>query len=103
MRFNETSLRTGYDPSRQVFDFYLVHGGQYAADFQFKEIPDGQRVSPSFSLSEGAMQGLMDALWNSGVRPTNPRKEGSLEIMERHLNDMRAIAFSQLGVNPNGE
>ena len=66
---------------------------------QFVEIPEGSPVNPTFSLEYQEAQELMDALWNVGLRPTHGKSStGQLEAVERHLTDMRPIAFSKLAV-----
>jgi len=41
----------------------------------------------------------MDDLWAAGVRPTEGTgSAGSLSATEKHLSDMRIIAFNQLGI-----
>lgn len=40
----------------------------------------------------------MDQLWNCGLRPTEGSgSAGSLAATQRHLEDMRKIAFNTLG------
>ena len=42
---------------------------------------------------------LMDDLWNMGIRPTNIRyKDDTLQATNRHLDDLRTIAFHKLGI-----
>lgn len=46
-------------------------------------------------------QELMDMLWSCGLRPTQGKSSiGQLEAVERHLADMRAIAFNKLEIKP---
>ena len=41
----------------------------------------------------------MDSLWACGLRPTQGKQsEGQVAAVERHLADMRAIAFTKLEV-----
>lgn len=50
-------------------------------------------------LDERAVQLLMDDLWQCGVRPTNKvGTVGQLQATEKHLDDMRNIAFNRLGI-----
>lgn len=49
---------------------------------------------PAFEMSCEDCQGLMDELWNVGIRPTEGTgSAGSLAATERHLADMRALVF----------
>lgn len=44
-------------------------------------------------------QGLMDDLWNAGVRPTDGNgSAGAMRAAERHIADLRAVAFKTLGI-----
>jgi len=46
-------------------------------------------------IEADAAQRLIDGLWDMGLRPTNhPR--GELPALQRHLEDMRRIAFGAL-------
>lgn len=45
-----------------------------------------------------AIQSLMDQLWSMGVRPADVGTAGHLAATTKHLEDMRAIAFSHLEV-----
>ena len=47
-------------------------------------------------LSDEDAQKLIDALWNSGVRPSNIVQErSSLESTKYHLEDMRRLVFDE--------
>lgn len=50
----------------------------------------------SLSLKYEECQKLMDALWNSGVRPTEVGSPGQLAALSAHLKDMQKIAFMLL-------
>ena len=49
-------------------------------------------------LPLGIEQTLMDSLWSMGIRPSDRRYEQEADLRERHLLDMRSIAFSRLGL-----
>lgn len=54
-------------------------------------------IEPFAELDTTAAQRLMDELWSCGIRPTEGRgSAGSLAATERHLDDMRRIAFGAL-------
>jgi hypothetical protein len=56
--------------------------------------------APIAALSMDSAQGLMDELWRCGLRPSEGTgSAGSLAATERHLKDMRAIAFDLLQMN----
>jgi hypothetical protein len=67
---------------------------------QFTEGREGECIiDPTFSLPYEQAQELMNALWNIGLRPVQGKQsEGQVAAVERHLADMRAIAFSRLEI-----
>jgi hypothetical protein len=57
-------------------------------------------VPPTLSLRTATAQHLMDQLWQCGLRPTEGTgSAGSLAATQRHLDDMRKIAFTALEIN----
>lgn len=55
---------------------------------------DFEHIAPTLSMQVETAQALMDELWRCGLRPTEGTgSAGSLAATERHLADMRAIAF----------
>lgn len=72
--------------SREVFD-----------EISTREVEDYERTSHFCAIEMGAAQRLMDDLWNCGLRPTEGRgSAGQLEAVQRHLDDMKKIAFDLL-------
>jgi hypothetical protein len=66
---------------------------------EFVERPEATYVTPTLQLDHQAAQLMMDQLWNCGVRPSEGSgSAGSLAATERHLADMRKIAFNQLHI-----
>lgn len=56
--------------------------------------------SPTMTLTPSEAKGLMDALWNCGVRPSNGAGNvGQLGATEKHLEDMRRLVFESSGSN----
>lgn len=50
-------------------------------------------------LSQKDAQVLMDDLWRCGLRPTEGRgSAGAMSATQRHLEDMRKIAFNKLEI-----
>ena len=44
-------------------------------------------------------QELMDMLWDCGLRPAQSKSSaGQVEAIQRHLADMRTIAFNRLEI-----
>jgi hypothetical protein len=72
-----------------------------AKSLEFAELPLGAPADPTFNLDGQEAQELMDMLWNCGLRPTQGKSSvGQLDAVERHLADMRAIAFNKLEIKP---
>jgi hypothetical protein len=56
-------------------------------------------VEPTLRIDMDAAQTLMDDLWQAGLRPTDGAgSAGAMRATEKHLHDMRKIAFRQLGI-----
>lgn len=59
----------------------------------------GQYAPPTLQLPQRTAQQLIDELWFCGLRPTEGSgSAGSLAATERHLSDMRAMAFASLKI-----
>lgn len=65
---------------------------------------DREQVEPTLHFHGSSAVALMNALWDAGVRPTiknyDPVKE--IEAINRHLADMRHIAFAKLNIKVGG-
>lgn len=62
----------------------------------------GLLADPTMRIRAEEAQMLMDELWRCGLRPTEGTgSAGSLAATERHLADMRKIAFGFLDAKPN--
>jgi len=74
------------------------HGGYVIKEVEFKKQENGEYIKPFLSLSEEQAQSLMDALWSVGCRPSEGHgSTGQLAATEKHLEDMRKIAFTVIG------
>lgn len=61
----------------------------------------GAICEPTCTINRTEAQVLMDDLWACGIRPTEGAgSAGSLKATERHLEDMRRIAFELLIEKP---
>lgn len=59
-----------------------------------------QLIPPFMALPIEAAQALMDELWSVGLRPSEGTgSAGSLAATERHLNDMKTIAWHALKID----
>ena len=58
---------------------------------------DGYESSPLMQIDNDTAQQFMDQLWTCGIRPSEGTgSAGQLAATERHLSDMKAIAFGLL-------
>lgn len=55
---------------------------------------EGSFTPPTFVMDEDKFQLLIDELWNQGYRPSKYENDGSAQ--EKHLQDMRRIAFQYI-------
>lgn len=81
----------------------LEHGNKcsFAEPVIFTGRSAGERVGPFIELEMTAAQLLMDELWGCGLRPSEGSgSAGSLAATERHLADMKTLAFHALKVQP---
>lgn len=71
-----------------------------ANEITFKEVNQFETHDPTLYLQREEAQALMDDLWNCGLRPTEGiGSAGSLLATQKHLDDMRKIAFDLLEKN----
>jgi hypothetical protein len=93
-----TQLFVNRNPAMAGFEIWVVHR-EYSGDLSvmapgaFHPEKEGDQVEPTLRLRKDEMQGLMDELWNQGVRPTRNESAGAFEAQNKHLEDMRKIAF----------
>ena len=68
-----------------------------AQGLTFLPIEPSSYLPDSISLTPDEAQALVDELWILGVRPSEGTgSAGSLAATERHLADMRRVAFASL-------
>jgi hypothetical protein len=87
-------------------DFYLFEDDSLARTrhvgdgLVMRPISEGAYITgPTFSMRAEESQRLMDELWSIGLRPLEAAgTAGSLAATTKHLEDMRALAFSKLEV-----
>jgi len=55
---------------------------------------------PTLRLTQESAQDLVNNLWDAGIRPIAAKgSSGQLEAVERHLKDMRHIAFDKMTIS----
>jgi hypothetical protein len=89
-----------YDEHVSVRLVRRTHNGNYAGVVTFDTlVPAGKPIEPAFRLAHEEAQELMDSLWAAGLRPTQAKSSaGQTEAIQRHLEDMRTIAFNNLEI-----
>ena len=71
-----------------------------AKNVEMSHVDEGAVVDPFMVMSLETAQLLMDELWNCGLRPSEGTgSAGSLAATERHLKDMKTIAFHALKIS----
>lgn len=74
-----------------------VKGRDAAKNVTFESVKKGEYVPPFANISKALAQKLMDELWICGLRPSEGTgSAGSLAATERHLEDMRKLAFHKI-------
>ena len=92
-------LRAQAAPWRHAVELNILSadGKTQVKQIILEETDQSFEREPSFILSLDNAQLLMDDLWNAGMRPTEGTgSAGAMRAVERHLEDMRKIAFDQL-------
>ena len=93
----------GNGPSLHHFLACVGGGGESPPAMEWFVNPDSFSANvfpvPTVRLRMEKGQELMDTLWRFGLRPTEGSgSAGSLAATEKHLQDMRVIAFKKLGI-----
>lgn len=96
-----TEIRAFPNPCIRGLEIYVTRGTMYAADIEWEdvEVMEGNHRPPTFVLDPDAVQHLMDSLFAAGFRPSAAAgSAGQRDALERHLDDMRTIAFTKLEI-----
>ena len=94
-----TVEKSAYSPRAELRIYTIGHNGAYATRPEITMVPiaEGDSLPHAGTLGPDQCQELMDSLWMIGVRPTaGSGSAGSLKATEKHLEDMRKIAFGML-------
>ncbi len=79
-----------------VFRLYMVHGDD-RADITMSKCPEGQSTDPTVALNPVEAQGLFDALWHAGLRPSSKEHvNGVVAAKDDHIKDLRRVLFDVL-------
>lgn len=77
----------------------LNNGDTKAATIKWETIAPNAEMRPLLMINHTHAQVLMDDLWNAGIRPTDGAgTAGAMRAAERHIADLRQIAFKALGI-----
>jgi hypothetical protein len=96
-----TAFRAQSGPWQSGVEIYVGNQDTRVKDIILEKIDPAEFIAhpPSFTVSRDIAQTLMDDLWQCGIRPTEGTgSAGSLRATERHLADMRTIAFAKLNM-----
>ena len=95
-----------YDPAWMGYAFHIVgkdpyNGKRYVPKVEWEEVDNTTVVyhAAPFILNETELQGLADALWAAGIRPSATKQEVNLKSLENHIADLRKIAFKSLEID----
>lgn len=76
----------------------IIDGSKHAVT-EWIEHEEGDYVAPSFQISKEEAQALMDDLWSCGLRPSEgDGSAGQSAAQQKHIADLRAIAFKALKI-----
>lgn len=94
---DKTEMRAVAAPWHGGVDLLVREGEAFGVSVVLEVKEPGVVIDPTLRIGRNEAQLLMDDLWNAGLRPTEGTgSAGSLRATEKHLDDMRKIAFSQL-------
>ena len=99
---NTKRVYANLSPWNRYVEFLLVQkidGERYIAKpVEMKQVSGENVEDPTFRLGMDEAQELIDQLWNCGLRPSEGSgSAGSLAATQKHLEDMRKIAFDFIG------
>jgi len=95
----KTELRAVSAPWHRGVELLVRQGNAYGVNVTMETNERGL-IEPTLRIGMDEAQVLMDDLWAAGLRPTEGAgSAGSLRATERHLEDMRRIAFKQLDMD----
>ena len=101
---NDLNFSVNLNPAYGQYELYVVvkngeFRGMALGPIVFTNTEPGTYTEPLMRMEPTEAQRLMDALWNAGLRPANGEGSiGQIGAMQKHMDDMRAIAAKSLGV-----
>ena len=71
-----------------------------AQPVELKELREGYYAPPFLTIDQTTAQMIVDELWQCGLRPSEGTgSAGALAATEKHLHDMKKIAFKALKID----
>ena len=99
----ETRIVAGKQPHDRSIQLYIWNNGAVCQSMNFVQLEEGAYAPPAATITVEESQVLMDSLWDCGIRPTEGNgSAGAMRATEKHLEDMRVIAFKFLDVERKG-
>lgn len=98
---DRTEIRAFTNPCYRAIEIHVLRGDTYATDITWEDLGplDGVFKRPVLTLDYAACQALMDSLYTAGFRSSaSAGSAGQKEALERHLEDMRTLAFKHLEI-----
>ena len=93
-------IRAGMQPWENHINLYLYAIDMeqkkcWESEIKLKEVNEGAVLHPILTFHDKEpLQGLMDSLWDCGIRPTEGTgSAGSLKATQNHLEDMRKLVL----------
>lgn len=85
-------------------DIFIFNRDKILSQFQFEEFPTMTIPRPNFFMNKENTQRLMDQLWNMGFRPSGIKnRDIAMNAMDKHIEDLRRIAFKLLKIEGNSK
>ena len=100
-----TTWHGGYSPTSLAYEFLAIkttQSGRFFIETTFNLLPIEDNIivpSPTLAMYAEEAQTLLDAMWNSGLRPRDGT--GGLahtNAQAAHIADLRAIVMKKCGI-----
>jgi hypothetical protein len=86
-------------------DIFIFNKDRILSEVKFEDFPTMTMMPRSnFFMNKENTQKLMDQLWNAGYRPSGIKnKDIAMGAMDKHIEDLRRIAFKLLKIEGNSK
>ena len=73
-----------------------IENHQYVSGMEITQTRESEQIPVLFTMEKEDLIGLMNELWNLGIRPSNGSGDANaFEAVKYHLEDMRRIVFNK--------